>query len=72
MPPCLRPADLHAGQIGQVVISDNNIGWTLADDSGNTGYGCRCYGELNRLRFVRNRVHDIAADGFPGVNGSNV
>ena len=50
----------------------NDIGWTLADDSGNTGYGCRCYGQLNGLRFVRNRVHDIAADGFQGVNGRNV
>jgi Right handed beta helix region len=55
-----------------VRIEDNDIGWTLADDSGNTGYGCRCYGELNNLRFVGNRVHDIAADGFQGVEGRNV
>ena len=55
-----------------VRIAGNDIGWTLADDSGNTGYGCRCYGQLNGLRFVRNRVHDIAADGFQGVNGRNV
>jgi hypothetical protein len=55
-----------------VRIEDNDIGWTLADDSGNTGYGCRCYGEVNGLRFIGNRVHDIAADGFQGTEGSNV
>lgn len=55
-----------------VRIERNDIGWTRADNSGNTGYGCRCYGELNRLRFVANRVHDIAADGFQGVNGTDV
>jgi hypothetical protein len=55
-----------------VVIESSEIGWTRADDSGNTGYGCRCYGTLNRLRFVGNRVHDVAADGFQGVGGSDV
>ena len=55
-----------------VVIRDNDIGWTVADDSGNTGYGCRCYGETNGLQFVGNVVHDIAADGFQGTNGANV
>jgi hypothetical protein len=55
-----------------VVIRDNDIGWTLADDTGNTGYGCRCYGNNTRLQFIRNRVHNIAADGFQGVGGSDV
>ncbi len=55
-----------------VVIRNNDIGWTRADNSGNTGYGCRCYGTLNRLQFVGNKVHDIAADGFQGVGGSDV
>jgi hypothetical protein len=55
-----------------VRIESNDIGWTTADNSGNTGYGCRCYGTLNRLRFVGNKVHDIAADGFQGVGGSDV
>jgi outer membrane biosynthesis protein TonB len=55
-----------------VVIRNNDIGWTVADDSGNTGYGCRCYGETNGLQFVGNIVHDIAADGFQGTNGANV
>jgi hypothetical protein len=55
-----------------VVIRGNDIGWTVADDSGNTGYGCRCYGETNGLQFVENIVHDIAADGFQGTNGANV
>ena len=34
-----------------VAIESNDIGWTRADDSGNTGYGCRCYGNLDRLRL---------------------
>jgi hypothetical protein len=55
-----------------VTIESNDIGWTIADNSGNTGYGCRCYGELDRLRFVGNKVHDLAADGFQGVSGSDV
>jgi hypothetical protein len=55
-----------------VAIESNDIGWTVADDSGNTGYGCRCYGNLDRLRFVGNKVHDIAADGFQGVGGEDV
>ncbi len=55
-----------------VTIESNDIGWTEADDSGNTGYGCRCYGELNGLRFIGNKIHDIAADGFQGVGGANV
>jgi|GEM_PF-6061520 len=55
-----------------VTIESNDIGWTIADDSGNTGYGCRCYGNLDHLRFVGNRVHDIAADGFQGVGGEDV
>jgi hypothetical protein len=55
-----------------VVIRNNDIGWTKADNTGNTGYGCRCYGTLNGLQFVRNKVHDIAADGFQGVGGDNV
>lgn len=55
-----------------VTIRENDMGWTRADDSGNTGYGCRCYGTLNRLQFVGNRIHDIAADGFQGVDGDDV
>ncbi len=55
-----------------VIIRGNDIGWTIADNSGNTGYGCRCYGETNGLLFIGNWVHDIAADGFQGTNGANV
>lgn len=55
-----------------VVIRNNDIGWTKADNSGNTGYGCRCYGQTDRLQFVGNVVHDIAADGFQGTNGSDI
>jgi hypothetical protein len=59
-------------QSNDVTIRDNDIGWTIADNSGNTGYGCRCYGQTDRLHFVGNIVHDIAADGFQGTNGSDV
>jgi hypothetical protein len=55
-----------------VTIQGNDIGWTLADDSGNTGYGCRCYGEVDGLRFIGNRLHDLAADGFQGTEGADV
>jgi hypothetical protein len=55
-----------------VTIQDNDIGWTLADNTGNTGYGCRCYGDHTRLKFLRNKVHDVAADGFQGVGGDDV
>ena len=55
-----------------VVVRNNDIGWTNADNSGNTGYGCRCYGTLDNFQFVGNKVHDIAADGFQGVGGDNV
>jgi hypothetical protein len=55
-----------------VTISNNDIGWTIADNSGNTGYGCRCYGATNNLKFIGNKVHDLAGDGFQGTNGSNV
>ncbi len=55
-----------------VTIESNDIGWTVADNSGNTGYGCRCYGTLNNLHFVGNKLHDLAADGFQGVEGENV
>jgi len=59
-------------QSNDVIIRNNDIGWTQADDSGNTGYGCRCYGRTDRLQFVGNVVHDIAADGFQGTNGADV
>jgi hypothetical protein len=55
-----------------VTIRENDLGWTIADSSGNTGYGCRCYGALNNLRFIGNKLHDLASDGFQGSDGSNV
>ena len=55
-----------------VTIQENDLGWTRADNSGNTGYGCRCYGDLNGLRFIGNKLHDLAGDGFQGVGGSDV
>jgi hypothetical protein len=59
-------------QSNDVTIRNNDIGWTIADNSGNTGYGCRCYGKTDRLQFVGNVVHDIAGDGFQGTNGADV
>jgi hypothetical protein len=56
-----------------VTIRDSDIGWTAADNSGNTGYGLRVYGSANRLRVERNRFHDIAADAIQGMgNGADV
>jgi hypothetical protein len=57
-----------------VLIEGNDIGWTRADNTGNTGYGCRCYGKIDNFRFVRNKVHDIAADGIQlgGSGAENV
>jgi hypothetical protein len=59
-------------EVNNVTIRGNDIGWTKADNSGNTGYGCRCYGTLNGLKFVGNKLHDLGGDGFQGVGGSNV
>lgn len=55
-----------------VTITGNELAWTTADNSGNTGYGCRCYGDTDNLVFRNNYVHDLAADGFQGSSGSNV
>ncbi|HEU4906627.1 MAG TPA: Ig-like domain-containing protein, partial [Solirubrobacterales bacterium] len=55
-----------------VAIEGNDLGWTIADNGGNSGYGCRCYGDLDRLRFAGNKLHDLAADGFQGVGGVDV
>lgn len=47
-----------------VTIRDSDIGWTDADDSGNTGYGLRVYGASDRLRVERNRIHHVSADAI--------
>jgi hypothetical protein len=55
-----------------VSIRDSDIGWTTADNSGNTGYGLRVYEDADRLRVERNRFHHIAADGIQlGMHGAN-
>ena len=46
-----------------VTIQDNDIGWTTADTSGNTGYGIRVYGG-DRFKVQRNYIHHIGADGI--------
>lgn len=38
-----------------VTIQDNDIGWTTADTSGNTGYGIRVYGG-DRFKVLRNYI----------------
>ena len=53
-------------------ISNSDIGWTLADDSGNTGYGIRAYGGHDGLSIVNNRIHDIAADGIQLGGGDDI
>lgn len=53
-----------------VTIRDNDIGWTAADDSGNTGYGIRAYNESARLRIERNYIHHIGGDAIQlGMSG---
>ena len=46
-----------------VTIRDSDIGWTTADDSGNTGFGIRVYHGA-RLRIERNYIHHIAGDAM--------
>jgi hypothetical protein len=46
-----------------VVIRDNDIGWTDADNSGNTGYGIRAF-HGDRMQIVRNSFHNIGADAM--------
>jgi hypothetical protein len=52
------------GGTDRVTIQDSDIGWTLADNTGNTGYGIRCFGTNDDLVIQRNTIHDIAADGL--------
>jgi Right handed beta helix region len=46
-----------------VVIRDNEIAWTSADSSGNTGYGIRAF-HGDRMQIVRNSFHNIGADAM--------
>ena len=53
-----------------VTIRDNDMGWTTADNSGNTGYGIRAYNESARLQIERNYIHHIGGDAIQiGMNG---
>jgi hypothetical protein len=53
-----------------VTIRDNDIGWTTADNSGNTGYGIRAYNDSARLRIERNYIHHIGGDAIQlGMDG---
>jgi hypothetical protein len=53
-------------------IQDNEIAWTKTDDTGNTGYGIRAYGDNDNLIIQRNKIHDVAGDGIQGFGGDNV
>lgn len=60
-----------------MTVRDSEIGWTNADNSGNTGYGIRVHGSSlgssDRLKIVGNRIHHIAGDGIQGLgNGTDV
>ena len=46
-----------------VVIRDNDIGFTSADRTGNTGYGIRAF-HGDRMQIVRNSFHNIGADAM--------
>ncbi len=53
-----------------ITIRDSDIGWTDADNTGNTGYGLRVYADSDRLRVERNRFHHLGADGIQlGMQG---
>jgi hypothetical protein len=55
-----------------VTIEDSDLGWTTADDSGNTGYGLRVYEGADNLVVQRNRFHNIGADAIQlGMDGAN-
>ena len=55
-----------------VTIRDNDIGWTSADNSNNTGYGVRAFNDLARLRIERNYIHHIGADALQlGLDGAD-
>ena len=55
-----------------VTIRDNDIGWTTADNSGNTGYGIRAYNDSARLRIERNYIHHIGGDAIQlGMDGAD-
>ena len=56
-----------------VTIRDNDIGWTDADNSGNTGFGIRAYNDSDNLRIKRNYIHHIGADAIQlGLDGDNL
>jgi len=50
-----------------MLITANDIGWTLADNSGTTGYGIRLGGVQDRCAVVGNKVHDTASDCLQGL-----
>src|SRR5665809_63025 len=60
-------SDVYKRQVPErsddVTIRDSDIGWTTADDSGNTGFGIRVYHGA-RLRIERNYIHHIAGDAI--------
>jgi hypothetical protein len=55
-----------------VAFTNNDIGWAIADTTGNTGYGMRVYGDNDRLQIVGNKIHDVAGDGIQGIGGDDV
>lgn len=54
-----------------VIISNSDFGFTVADDTGNTGYAMRVYGDNDRMQIVGNKIHDIAADAVQGFGGAD-
>jgi hypothetical protein len=55
------------------IIRDNDIGWVHQDEeTGNSGYCIRMHGNNDRMRLIRNKVHDCEADGIQGIRGDDV
>jgi hypothetical protein len=59
--------------VDDMTIHNCDLGWTVAGDGGNNGYGIRIIegsggsGTIDRLSIVGNRLHNIAADGIQGA-----
>jgi hypothetical protein len=55
-----------------ITIQDCDIGWTTADNTGNSAYGIRINSQTDNLMVRRNWIHDTGSDGIQGTGGSNV
>jgi hypothetical protein len=55
-----------------ITVQDCDLGWTTADNTGNSAYGIRANSQADNLTIRRNWIHDTGSDGIQGTGGSNV